>query len=314
MSKSVANRRRQVPWLHQHSRQILGAIAILGVLNTAYLTYAKLTNVAAVCTGGCERVLSSPYAVIFGTPLALFGLLAYLAMATFALTPLLVNSEQNKSLRHQLENNTWLLLFAGSTAMLIFSGYLMNIMVSKFVVPFGPDGICYYCIGSALFALGLFTVTLLGRSWEDVGQLFMVGAIVGMVTLIGTIGLYSPIDGAQKNISEGISYPIEATSGDSEIQLAEHLTKTGAKMYGAYWCSHCHDQKELFGKEAVAKMPYIECAEGGKNAQPATCTAAGVKSFPTWEINGKKLEGAEPLTKLAEASRYPGPQTFKNGK
>jgi uncharacterized membrane protein len=314
MSKSVANRRRQVPWLHQHARQILGAIAILGTINTAYLTYTKLAQVTAVCTGGCERVLSSPYATVLGKPLALFGLLAYFSMATLALLPLGINSDKQKKLRTQLEDATWLLLFAGATAMLIFSGYLMNIMVSKFVVPFGLDGICYYCIGSAVFALGMFTVTLLGRSWEDMGQLFMIGAIVGMVTLIGTLGIYAPIDGAQKNIAEGLSFPVDTTSGDAEIQLADHLTKIGAKMYGAYWCSHCHEQKELFGKDATAKIPYVECAEGGKKAEPATCTAAGVKGFPTWDINGKKVEGAQSLQKLAEMSRYPGPQTFKNGK
>lgn len=313
MSKSIANRRRQVPWLHQHARQILGAIAILGAVNTAYLTYTKLAQTTAACTGGCERVLSSPYAVVFGKPLALFGLLAYLGMAALALVPLAVNPETQKNLRNQLENTTWLPLFTGATAMLIFSGYLMNIMVSKFVLPFGWDGVCYYCIGSAVLALGLFAVVLLGRSWEDVGQLFMVGAIVGMVTLIGTIGIYSPIDGAQKNLSEGLSIPVDTTSGDAEIQLADHLTKVGAKMYGAYWCSHCFDQKELFGKEAAAKIPYVECADGGKNAQPNVCQSAGVTGFPTWDINGKKIEGSQTLQKLAELSRYPGPQTFKNG-
>ncbi|HEY9888334.1 MAG TPA: hypothetical protein V6D02_08030, partial [Candidatus Obscuribacterales bacterium] len=35
-----------------------------------------------------------------------------------------------------------------------------------------------------------------------------------------------------------------------EGQLAQHLTAQGATMYGAFWCPHCADQKELFG-EAV---------------------------------------------------------------
>jgi uncharacterized membrane protein len=309
---SIANRRRQSSWIQQNARLVLGAIALVGAINTAYLTYTKLAKTTAACTGGCERVLNSPYATLFGQPLALFGLAAYLGMAGLALLPLLFNANTQKEQRQKAESFTWPVLLAGATAMLIFSGYLMNIMVVKFVVPFGWDGVCYYCIGSAVLALGLFTVTLLGRSWPDMGQVFTIGAIVAMVTLIGSIGLFSPIDAKQANLSEGLSIPIDTTSGEPEIQLAEHLTKSGAKMYGAYWCSHCFEQKELFGKEAATKIPYIECADGGKNAQPDVCRKAGVTGFPTWVIDGKSYEGTQALKKLAELTRFPGPQTFKN--
>ncbi|HAA28632.1 MAG TPA: hypothetical protein DCE56_14275, partial [Cyanobacteria bacterium UBA8553] len=79
---------------------------------------------AAANVSSCNDVLSSPYATVFGLPLALFGCLAYISMATFALAPLAVNPEQYKALRSKLEDWTWLLLFAGATAMTIFSGYL----------------------------------------------------------------------------------------------------------------------------------------------------------------------------------------------
>ena len=42
-------------------------------------------------------------------------------------------------------------------------------------------------------------------------------------------------------------------SGKAEIALAKHLSKTGAKMYGAFWCGHCANQKEVFGKEAFTE-------------------------------------------------------------
>jgi hypothetical protein len=29
------------------------------------------------------------------------------------------------------------------------------------------------------------------------------------------------------------------------IALAKHLQSIGAKMYGAFWCSHCNEQKEV---------------------------------------------------------------------
>ncbi len=48
-------------------------------------------------------------------------------------------------------------------------------------------------------------------------------------------------------------YAITTTSGAAEMVLAQHLKQTEAKFYGAFWCPHCHDQKQLFGQEAVAQ-------------------------------------------------------------
>jgi uncharacterized membrane protein len=323
----MRSRRRQIPWMHRQSRFLIAGVAILGALNTAYLTASKLFGGETACpTSGCQQVLSSAYAEVFGLPLALFGLLAYLSMAAFALAPLLVNPDRNKQLRTNLESWTWLLLFAGATAMLVFSAYLMYIMFSQFVAQYGAGGICYYCVASAVFALTLFVLTLLGRAWEDRGQLFFTGVIVAMVTIVGTLGVYSNIVGgnrvASTNSAAGSTGPaITTTSGPSEIALAQHLTSIGAKMYGAYWCPHCHDQKQLFGQEAVAAMTYVECAADGQNSQAATCQAIApdIKAqtgqefgFPTWEVNGRYLVGTQTLESLADASGYQGPRDFKN--
>lgn len=47
------------------------------------------------------------------------------------------------------------------------------------------------------------------------------------------------------------------------VELAKRLKAAGAKMYGAFWCSHCFEQKQSFGKEAVADLPYVECYPDG---------------------------------------------------
>jgi uncharacterized membrane protein/glutaredoxin len=331
MSKSLASRRRNTPWIHRWSRPLIGAIAFLGILNTGYITLSKLTRTTAICpTEGCERVLESDYATIFGLPLSLFGLLAYIAMAVLALSPLLVNKETNKALRTKLENLAWPLLFIGATAMTVFSGYLMYIMTSQFVAKFGMGGVCFFCIASALFAFSMLVLTLLGRDWDDLGQLGFIGVITLMVTLIGTLAIYAPITAKltpQPNPSgsptQGIEYPITTTSSTAEIELAKHLKKIGAKMYGAYWCPHCHDEKELFGKEAAQIINYIECDPGGVNPQTELCqqilekakkeSGQDVVGFPTWEINGKFYMGTQTLTDLADRSGYKGPRNFKNG-
>jgi uncharacterized membrane protein/glutaredoxin len=310
-------RRRQTPWIQRWSRPILGTIAILGAINTGYITLTKLLSAEAACpTSGCEQVLSSPYAYVFGLPLSLFGLLAYIAMAVFAFAPLAVNPEKNKELRSQLEDSTWLLLFAGATAMMVFSGYLMYIMASRFVAVYGAGGICYYCIASAVFATSLFVLTLVGRAWEDFGQLLLTGIAVTMIVLVGTLGIYSNVGStaAETGAPGEVGLPITTTSGQAEIALARHLKSIDAKMYGAYWCPHCHDQKQLFGEQAAREINYIECDPNGQNSQTELCqaNAANVTGYPTWEINGEFYSGNQTLIELADASGYQGPRNFRN--
>jgi uncharacterized membrane protein/glutaredoxin len=308
------SRRRQTPWLHRRSRIAIGAIAIFGMINTSYLTITKLLGGAAACpAGGCDQVLTSDYAYVFGVPLSLFGLLAYTAVAALALGPLLVNPEKDKLLRNKLEDLTWLLLFIATTAMLVFSAYLMYIMFSQFVAVYGTGSICPYCVSSAIFALTLFILTILGRSWDDVGQLFFTGIIVSVVVLVGAVGVYANVGNDQPaTASAGNTMPpITTTSGAAEIALARHLKDIGAKMYGAYWCPHCHDQKQLFGQPAVQEFPYIECAADGANSQLQLCQAAGIEGFPSWEINGQIYPGARRLSELAELSGYQGPRDFR---
>ena len=103
----------------------------------------------------------------------------------------------------------------------------------------------------------------------------------------------------------------ETVSGASEIALVEHLIKSGAKFYGAYWCSHCNKQKSMFGAVAAAKLPYIECAKDGENSQRQLCKDLQIRMFPTWSINGKMIEGTRELKDIATLSGYEGPMNFK---
>ena len=307
----MPRRRQEKLWIHLWSRWIIGAIALMGAVGTAYLTVVKVMGGSAACpTAGCDRVLASDYAVIFGIPLTIFGCLGYLAMATLALGPFAINPDRQKELRRKLESLTWPLLFMGATAMLIFSGYLM------YLLAFELKTACLYCITSAVFAASMFVLTILGRRWEDGGQLVFTGLIVGVITLVGTLAVYAPINNPQtanSNISGEVGPPVTTTSGEAELQLAQHLTNVDAKMYGAWWCPHCHDQKQLFGQEAAKAIPYIECAPDGQDAQTALCQSVReVTAFPTWEVNGEFFSGAQRLEVLAAASEYTGPRTFRN--
>lgn len=320
-------RRRSVPWIHRSSRQLIGGIALVGTLDTLYLTLVEFGffKEPAFCpTSGainCQAVLTSSYAKVFDIPLSLFGMLAYIAIAVFAVAPQLLKSSENKEFRATVENSTWLLLFAGATGMIVFSGYLLYLMA------FQIKAFCLYCLLSILCSTALFIITIIGRTWEDVGQLFFTGILVGMVALIGAVGIHaasSPDFGQKLNASgqivipqpsgtpePGVGWPIDTTSGESEIALARHLTKVGVKEYIAYWCPHCHEQKELFGKEAYGEIKNFDCAEPGKDSQTKVCSDVGIKSYPTWEINGKLNPGVKTLTELADLTGYQGPRKFK---
>lgn len=296
---------RSLPWIHRFSRPIMAGIATIGAMGTAYLTVVKLAQGSAACpTNGCDVVLSSPYATVLGLPLTLFGFLGYLGMVVFAAAPLFVNSPKNTKLRAKLENWTWLLLFAGGTAMMVFSGYLMYLLAFKI------KAVCLYCVVSALLSLSLFTLALIGHDWHDIGQLVFTGFVVGTVVLVGTLGMYANVN--NPTASTKGDYAITTASGASEIALAQHLNKAGAKMYGAFTCPHCQNQKHLFGQEAAGQLNYIECHPEGKNARPNLCQAAKIQGFPTWELNGQSYQGEKTLQELADLSGYQGPRDFRN--
>lgn len=70
--------------------------------------------------------------------------------------------------------------------------------------------------------------------------------------------------------------------------FAKCLASKQAKMYGLYWCPHCLDQKEMFGK-AFQYVPYQECAIKGSREMAPECKAAGAKQFPSWQFEGSPL-------------------------
>lgn len=97
------------------------------------------------------------------------------------------------------------------------------------------------------------------------------------------------------------STPSGGQTDDEALAIAKCIDDKGAKMYGAFWCPHCADQKKMFGKEAEKYMPYNECDARGENPVTEECLTLDVKSYPTWIFaDNSRLVGAIPLTELQE--------------
>mgnify|MGYP001198643788 CR=1 FL=1 len=64
--------------------------------------------------------------------------------------------------------------------------------------------------------------------------------------------------------------------------FAKCMASKQVKMYGAYWCPHCADQKEILGKSY--RFVYVECGIQGSHEESDECKKLGVKLFPTWRF------------------------------
>jgi len=89
----------------------------------------------------------------------------------------------------------------------------------------------------------------------------------------------------------------EAVPSTKYDEFAQCLSSKKLTMYGAAWCSHCKEQKALFG-DSFKYVPYVECTEN-----PDQCLKAGVEGYPTWiDVKGEKYKGGQSLEKLGEIS------------
>ena len=96
-------------------------------------------------------------------------------------------------------------------------------------------------------------------------------------------------------------FVFSAGTGTNEVialdGFAQCLTDKGFKMYGAYWCPHCQNEKAKFG-ESFQYIDYVECTK-----EPKQCTDAQVKGYPTWTgPDNLRLEGEQGVERLSEIS------------
>jgi uncharacterized membrane protein len=298
LSERLAGQRRRGDSGNKWIRVAMAVLATIGVIDTGSITLERWGLLGALsCPGGadgCDKVLTSPWGTLLGQPLSLYGLLAYAAVLLLALLPLVLRGES----KARLGSLSWWGLLLISTGMAVFSLVLMGVMVFK------VEAFCFFCVLSACLSLALFVLSLVGGEWPDRGQLVFRLVLLALVVGLAGLGWAAAVDRPDGLPRAGVPPAVTTQSSPEALALAEHLTKTGAVMYTAWWCPHCHDQKQLFGKEATARLTIVECAADGQNSQKARCDAKPLEGFPSWEIDGKIDSGVKPLARLAELSGF----------
>ena len=304
----LVSRRRQDPGA-KWARIAMAVLATVGVIDTGSITLKRwgvLGNLSCpMGADGCDKVLNSAWGTLFGSvPLSLLGLLAYGSVLLLALLPLLPGLQENKA---DLSRRTWWGLFSASLGMAVFSGVLLGLMVLKI------QAFCFFCVLSAVLSLLLFVLSVVGGGWDDLGQLVFRGILLALAVLMGGLIWASVVDPDRPEVAvtgQGVAPLVTGTSTPAALDLADHLTASGAVMYSAYWCPHCHEQKELFGKQASDQLQVVECAPDGRNNQADLCRSKGLTGFPSWDINGEIDSGVKPLSELADLSGYQGNRDF----
>jgi uncharacterized membrane protein/glutaredoxin len=261
---------------------ILG-LSLAGIALTGYLLWADSSGSALQgCSidSACDVVLSSRWATLLGMPTATWGLLAYLTLAGTAF--FLRGARQWKV--------SWTLAFVG----LLYSVYLTTISVTLL------GATCPYCLTSLALMTALFVVATIQRPVGMAG--FAWGRWLGRAAAAGVVAI-----GLLPLNYVGVLGQPPAVENPYAKALAIHLSQRGAKMYGASWCPHCIEQKDLFGT-AAKRLPYVECSPGGTgSAQAQVCRAAGITNYPTWIIDGKRIQEVITLPRLAELTGFTPP-------
>ena len=132
------------------SRMAIAVLALIGGFDAAYLSMYKLGVIGGLTcrVGSCEQVQNSPQSALFGIPVSVLGLGAYVALLALALVGV--------QPRFVGDRRIALAIAAISGIGMLFSAYLTY--VEAWVIHMW----CQYCVISAILITLIFLLSLPG--------------------------------------------------------------------------------------------------------------------------------------------------------
>jgi len=128
---------------------LIAALALVGLFVAMYLLLYKLGYIGTLSCkiGSCEKVNTSPYAMLFGIPVSLWGVLYYVALFT---TALLSTTE-----RFADDRRAAVALVVLTGWGVLFSGYLTYLEAAVI------HAWCQWCVVSAILVALMFVLALM---------------------------------------------------------------------------------------------------------------------------------------------------------
>jgi len=140
-------------------RMLIATLALIGLYVAMYLWLYKLGIIGSLSCkiGSCEKVNTSPWAVLFGVPVAFWGVLYYVGL--FASACLCTVD------RFAADRRAALLLAVLTGWGVLFSGWLTWLELAVI------HAVCMYCVISAILVVVMFALSVAEvRATRSVGQ------------------------------------------------------------------------------------------------------------------------------------------------
>lgn len=159
---------------------LIRLLSLLGVADTLFLSFTTLLGVPIPCgeEGGCEAVLSSPYATIRGIPLSVLGLSLFFILTFFSFRTAKLERKQ-RSLR-------WIFLFS-------FIGFLA-VPLLVFLQGAVIKSWCVYCLVSSGLITLIFLLSLfLRRRMGDIPPILTIPFSLSDFLMVGAFLVLPPL-------------------------------------------------------------------------------------------------------------------------
>ena len=130
-------------WLYRASF----GLVVLGLLVSIYMTIYKVTSNNAMClgSGDCSTVNASKYSEVNGVPVAVFGVIGYLAILS-------VHYFENRN--RFFKQNSTLMIFGMSLTGFLFTIWLIYVEVALL------KAICPFCVTSQVAMTIIFMIAV----------------------------------------------------------------------------------------------------------------------------------------------------------